>query len=74
MAKAPADIRSMARSHTATAIKTLVGIMTCTEATPAARLAAANSILDRGWGKVQMAGDGDSAPAQVTITWQNTAS
>ena len=74
MAKAPADIRSMARSHTATAIKTLVGIMTCTEATPAARLAAANSILDRGWGKVQVAGDGDNAPMQVTITWQGNSS
>lgn len=30
----------------------LVGIMRSEEATPAARVSAANSILDRGWGKV----------------------
>ncbi len=30
----------------------LVGIMRCKDATPAARVSAANAILDRGWGKV----------------------
>jgi hypothetical protein len=29
----------------------LVGIMRCKDATPAARVSAANAILDRGWGK-----------------------
>ncbi|MDH2341691.1 hypothetical protein [Bradyrhizobium sp. SSUT77] len=45
------EIRSLARSHTRTAIRVLVGIMRSNEATPAARASAANAILDRGWGK-----------------------
>jgi hypothetical protein len=51
MSKASAEIRSLARSHTEKALKTLVGIMSQTKAPAAARVAAANSILDRGWGK-----------------------
>jgi hypothetical protein len=46
------EIRSLARSHTRTAMNVLVGIMRSNDATPAARVSAANSILDRGWGKV----------------------
>ena len=46
------EIRSIARSHTRTAINVLVGIMRAKDATPAARVSAANAILDRGWGKV----------------------
>lgn len=46
------EIRSVARSHTRTAIDVLVGVMRSDEATPAARVSAANAILDRGWGKV----------------------
>jgi hypothetical protein len=45
------EIRSLARSHTRTAIRVLVGVMRCKDATPAARVSAANAILDRGWGK-----------------------
>ena len=45
------EIRSVARSHTRAAIRILAGIMRSDDATPAARLAAANAILDRGWGK-----------------------
>lgn len=45
------EIRSLARSHTRTAIRVLVGIMRSEDATPAARVSAANAILDRGWGK-----------------------
>jgi hypothetical protein len=51
MAKTITEIRSLARSHTRTAINVLVGIMRCKDATPAARVSAANAILDRGWGK-----------------------
>src|ERR1051325_2890838 len=50
-AKALLEIRSLARSHTRTAIRVLVGIMCSEDATPAARVSAANAILDRGWGK-----------------------
>jgi hypothetical protein len=45
------EIRSLARSHTRTAINVLVGIMRSKDMTAAARVAAANAILDRGWGK-----------------------
>ena len=62
MAKAPAEIRSLARSHTRTAINVLVGVMRAKDATAAARVSAANAILDRGWGKAPQAiengGDG----------------
>jgi len=51
VAKAKADIRSLARSHTDAAIKTLVGIMNQGKAPPAARVAAAQALIDRGWGK-----------------------
>lgn len=45
------EIRSLARSHTRAAINVLVGVMRSDDATPAARVSAANAILDRGWGK-----------------------
>jgi len=51
MAKAKEDIRSLARSHTESAIKVLVGIMNQPKAPAASRVAAAQAILDRGWGK-----------------------
>lgn len=68
MAKTPTDIRSLARSHTETAIKTLAGIMQQDDAPPAARVAAANSLLDRGWGKPTqpISGDDDAPPIQFT--------
>ncbi|WP_340672435.1 hypothetical protein [Bradyrhizobium ottawaense] len=50
-ARSLTEIRSLARSHTRTALRVLVGIMRSDDATPAARLSAANAILDRGWGK-----------------------
>lgn len=62
VAKSLVEIRSLARSHTRTAIRVLVGIMRCKDATPAARVSAANAILDRGWGKatqpLENSGDG----------------
>jgi hypothetical protein len=62
VAKTLVEIRSLARSHTRTAIRVLVGIMRSKDATPAARVSAANAILDRGWGKatqpLENSGDG----------------
>jgi hypothetical protein len=46
-----ADVQALARSHTVDAIETLVGIANDTKAPAAARVAAANAILDRGWGR-----------------------
>jgi len=51
MPRAVTEIRSLARSYTRTAINVLVGVMRSKDATHTARLAAANAILDRGWGK-----------------------
>lgn len=51
MAKAPVEIRSLARSHTEKALKTLKEIMENVEINPAARVSAAVALLDRGWGK-----------------------
>ena len=51
MAKSLTEIRSLARGHTKTALNVLVGIMRSKDATAAARVSAANAILDRGWGK-----------------------
>jgi hypothetical protein len=55
MPKTLTEIRSMARSHTRTAINALVGVMRSKNATHAARVSAANAILDRGWGKAAQA-------------------
>jgi hypothetical protein len=55
MAKSLTEIRSLARSHTRTALNVLVGIMRSKDATAAARVSAANAILDRGWGKAPQA-------------------
>lgn len=51
VAKAATDIRSLARSHTALAIRTLVGVAAQRTAPQSARVAAATALLDRGWGK-----------------------
>jgi hypothetical protein len=51
MAKTLTEIRSLARSHTRSALNVLVGVMRSKNATAAARVSAANAILDRGWGK-----------------------
>ena len=62
MPKMLTSIRSLARTHTRTAISVLVKIMRSEDATPAARVSAANAILDRGWGKatqpLENSGDG----------------
>jgi hypothetical protein len=50
MARAPTDIRSLARSHTEIAIKVLAGIAK-DGTNEGARVAAAVALLDRGWGR-----------------------
>jgi hypothetical protein len=66
MAKSLTEIRSLARSHTRTAINVLVGIMRSKGATAAARVSAANAILDRGWGKAtQPVGNGDDGALEL---------
>lgn len=67
MAKASADIRSLARSHTEAAVRTLAGIMRQPKAPAAARVAAAQALLDRGWGKPaqSLAGADGEGPVEL---------
>ena len=44
-------VRELAKQYTAEAIETLVRIMRDEDASPAAQGAAANALLDRGWGR-----------------------
>ena len=53
MAKVPSDVKSIARTHTTAAIRTLAGIMRQPKAPESARVAAAQALLDRGWGKAE---------------------
>ena len=66
MPKTLTEIRSLARSHTRTAINALVGVMKAKDATPAARVSAATAILDRGWGRpVQALENGDNGALEL---------
>ena len=49
--KVIAEVKELAREHTAEAVQTLVSIMTNPKSAPAARVSAANALLDRGYGK-----------------------
>ena len=49
--KGLAEVMALARTYTKAAIETLAGIMQDTAAPKAARVAAANGLLDRGYGK-----------------------
>lgn len=62
MAKAPVDIRSLARTHTETCIRVLAGIVRSTKAADSARVGAAEALLNRGWGKPTqpLSGDGEN--------------
>jgi hypothetical protein len=69
MAKAKADIRSLARSHTESAINVLAGIMNQPDANPAARVAAATALLDRGWGKPVATVEAGPELAKMLFAW-----
>jgi hypothetical protein len=49
--KVVGELRSLAREHTKAALEALVEIVGSKKAPPAARVAAANAILDRGYGR-----------------------
>src|SRR5262245_53787113 len=67
MTKAPADLRSLARSHTELSIQTLAGIAR-NGTSEQARVAAAQALLDRGWGRpLQIHSDADGGPIRVII-------
>jgi hypothetical protein len=68
MSKTPTEIKSLARAHTESAVRVLAGIMNEPQSSDSARVAAANSLLDRGWGKPAQAitgGDDDDKPVTI---------
>ena len=72
MPRALTEIRSLARSHTRTAINVLAGVMRCKDATAAARVSAANALLDRGWGKPPQASENDGGALQLVHRIERT--
>ena len=66
--KTPADVRSLARSHSEMAIRVLAAIAKQEKCPPAARCMAAQALLDRGWGKPAQAITGeDGGELKITI-------
>jgi hypothetical protein len=63
--KVVAEVKELARAHTGEAIETLVSIMTNHKAAPAARVSAANALLDRGYGKPPQHITGEGGPRYV---------
>lgn len=50
-----ADVRAAARAYTQEALDTLASVIRDAGASPAARVAAATALLDRGWGRPEQA-------------------
>ena len=63
--KVVAEVKELARKHTGKAIETLVSIMDNPKAAPAARVSAANALLDRGYGKPPQHITGEGGPSFV---------
>ena len=72
MARAPTDIRSLARSHTNIAIKTLAGIAK-DGTNEGARVAAAVALLDRGWGRPPQAHTGPDGDGEIRVIIRHLA-
>ncbi len=70
MSKAPTLVKSLARAHTEGAVKVLSGIMNEKKSPPASRVAAAEALLSRGWGRPTqpIAGDDDMDPIKMIVT------
>lgn len=68
MTKSLTEIRSLARSYTEMAIQSLAGIAQNGES-ESARVAAAQALLDRGWGKPTQPISGDDESGPLVIRW-----
>jgi hypothetical protein len=63
------ELRVLARKHTRTAVATLLGLMTSEKVAPPYRISAANSLMDRGWGRpAQMLANEDGSALGLRIT------
>lgn len=60
-------VREIAQKHTATAIAALLRVMRDKKSPPSAVVAAANSILDRGWGRPALPIGGSDHLAPITV-------
>lgn len=69
--KVKLELREAAREHSQAALETLVGIMNDDEAPHAARISAANSLLDRGHGKPTQSLDVDHTAniSNLMVQW-----
>src|SRR6186713_3267529 len=63
----PADLRSLARGHTALCIKVLAGIVSQEAVPAAARVSAAGILLDRGWGRVPQTPTGTDGEGEIEV-------
>src|SRR5262245_15848377 len=66
MAKAPADLRSLARAHTAMGIKVLAGIAQHGKS-EAARVSAVALLFERGWGRAPQAHTGANGEDNIRV-------
>ena len=72
MAKAPTEIRSLARKHTEEALERLVYWMRSDNAK--ASVSSSAALLDRGWGKPTQPIAGEDGPIELRVTWQSKTS
>jgi hypothetical protein len=66
VARAPTDVRSLARSHTESAIRQLAVLANRAES-ESARVMACIALLDRGWGKAPQAHTGEDGEGAIRI-------
>lgn len=71
--KALMEVVELARKETAASLKALAEIRSDLAAPPAARVAAAQALLDRAWGKPSQAigGADDLGPVKHVVTWED---
>lgn len=71
--KALMEVVELARKETAASLKALAEIRSDAAAPPAARVAAAQALLDRAWGKPSQAigGAEDLGPIKTVVTWED---
>jgi hypothetical protein len=65
-------VRDLARAHTDAAILTLASIHADMTQPAPARVAAAQALLDRAWGKPaqSIGGDPDGVPIKMVVAWE----
>ena len=65
------EVQSLARRYTDEALKTLVEIMEDKDASVSSRVSAAQTILDRGWGKLGTSAAKETGTAEIMNEFLN---